>query len=41
MKSDLNYPRGMNEAATAPPAGLLLGNDPSAGKTRSDPIVDR
>lgn len=30
MKSDLNYPRGMNEAVTAPPLGLTLGSDPSA-----------
>lgn len=25
MDSDLNYPRGMNEAVTAPPVGALLG----------------
>lgn len=36
MKSDLNYPRGMNEAATAPPVGLLLGNEPSAQSQRGE-----
>lgn len=36
MKSDLNYPRGMNEAATAPPAGLSLGNEPSAQPQRGE-----
>ena len=36
MKSDLNYPRGMNEAATAPPVGLLLGNEPSVQSQRGE-----
>lgn len=34
MDRDLNYPRGMNEAVTAPPLGLMLGSDPSAPAQR-------
>lgn len=36
MKSGLNYPCGMNEAATASPAGLLPGNEPSALAQRGE-----
>lgn len=36
MERDLNYPRGMNEAITAPPVGFLLGSEPPDSAVSGD-----